>query len=335
MLFDAVLPPLRLDRVPDFTRAAEQVGFDGVWTHETIHDPFLPCALLAEHSRQMEFGTAIAVSFARSPADIAYTAWDLADASSGRFILGLGTQVKAHITRRFGMDWPQSPVTKFREQLAAIRALWRAWQGEGELDFHGDYYHLDLMTPFFNPGPIPNPEIPIFTAGVNIGMARLAGESADGFHVHPFHTPGYIKEVLLPVIEDGAGEGGRSMGDVDISVTVFAATTDEEKFSLREQIAFYASTPSYRGVMAHHGWEGTASELSRLASKGRWEVMSGLISEEMLETFVTFAEPDRLGRVLRSRYRGIADRINLYTPFQPGKDQEMWRQWILDLKGRE
>src|SRR5512146_3483800 len=189
MNVDASLPSVPLREVPAIAEAAEQMGFDALWTSETQHDPFLPCALIAEHTRKLHFGTAIAVSFARSPATLAYTAWDLAAQSNGRFMLGLGTQVKAHIERRFGMQWPESVVGKLREQIQAIRAFWDAWKNGTKLNFRGEHYKLTLMSPFFDPGPIDDPNIPIYIAGVNDGLARLAGEMCDGFYVHPFHSP--------------------------------------------------------------------------------------------------------------------------------------------------
>ncbi len=211
MKLDAALPPVPLKDVPAIAKAAEEIGFDALWTQETQHDPFLPCALIAEHSLQMKFGTAIAVSFARSPANLAYTAWDLAAQSGGRFILGLGTQVKAHIERRFGMQWPESVTGKLREQIQAIRALWDCWQNGTKLNFRGEYYKLTLMSPFFQPPPLSpllfkengqglGGGIPIYIAGVNTGLAKLAGEICDGFHAHPFNSPRYLKEVMLPAI---------------------------------------------------------------------------------------------------------------------------------------
>ena len=174
--------------------------------------PFLPGALISERTDKLRFGTAVAISFARSPTTMAYTAWDLAQASGGRFILGLGTQVTAHIVRRFGMQWPNSVVGKLREQIESIRAIWDTWQNEKSLKFRGEYYKLSLMSPFFNPGPIQHPDVPIYIAGVNKGLARLAGETADGFHIHPFHTPLYLKEVLIPTIEKGAAQMAKKKG---------------------------------------------------------------------------------------------------------------------------
>lgn len=333
MHLDATLPPMTLTQVPAVARAAEALGFAAIWTSETQHNPFLPHALIAEHTRRMQMGTAVAIAFARSPADLAYTAWDLAAASQGRFILGLGTQVKGHITRRFGMPWPDSVVKKFREQIQAIRAFWRTWQTGEPLNFRGEYYKLTLMTPFFNPGPIEHPEIPIYIAGVNTGLARLAGEVADGFLVHPFHSPRYLREVVLPAIEQGAERTGRSRQQVSVMVTAFVITDEQERDFVRQQIAFYASTPSYRQVMALHGWEEVAEQLSALAAQGRWAEMPALVSEEMLQTFATVAAPEDLAAALKERYTGLADRLALYTPFIPGQRDAFWKALLEGMHG--
>jgi probable F420-dependent oxidoreductase len=334
MKFDASFTALSLADVPALARAAEAAGFDTLWTAETQHNPFLPGPLIAEHTRRLKFGTAIAVSFARSPADLAYLAWDLSQASGGRFILGLGTQVRAHIERRFGAAWPDSAVGLLREQIGALRAFWRTWQHGEPLNFRGRYYKLTLMTPFFNPGPIEHPEIPIYIAGVNTGLAGLAGEAADGFVVHPFHSPRYLQEVLLPAIEAGASGSDREPGSVAIFVTAFALTRPEEREYVRQQLAFYASTPSYRAVMALHGWQEAAEALSGLASRRRWEEMPALISDEMLATFATVADPAALGQALLDRYQGLADHLSLYLPFVPGERDAFWRRLAADLTGR-
>jgi probable F420-dependent oxidoreductase len=328
MKLDASLPPIPLSKVPALARAAEETGFDAVWTQETVHDPFLPGALIAEHTRRLRFGTAVAIAFARSPATLAYTAWDLAQASGGRFILGLGTQVKAHIERRFGQPWPESPVGKLREQIQAIRAFWKTWQNGEPLDFRGEYYKLTLMSPFFNPGPVDHPEIPIYIAGVNTGLAGLAGEVADGFHVHPYHSPRYLREVLLPAIEQGARKAGRTRQKVSVSLTAFTASSEEEKAFARQQISFYASTPSYKGVMALHGWEETAEQLSGLASRGRWMEMPALIDDEMLSTFAVLAPAEELRAAVFDRYAGLVDRLSLYIAFLPGERDAFWKGFL-------
>ena len=326
MKFDAALPIIGLKDVPAIAQAAESIGFDALWTQETHHDPFLPCTLIAEHSTRLNFGTAIAVSFARSPANLAYTAWDLAAQSNGRFILGLGTQVKAHIERRFGQPWPESVTGKLREQIQVIRTLWDCWQNGTKLNFRGEYYKITLMSPFFNPGAIEHPNIPIYIAGVNTGLAKLAGELCNGFHAHPFNSPRYLKEVILPGIEEGLTKTHRKREDISVAVTAFAATTPEEINFARAQISFYASTPSYRPVMDLHGWSGIAEQLSMHAAKGEWTEMPMLITDEMLNEFCLVTETDKLADELKKRYEGIADRLSLYIPFAPGERDAWWRR---------
>jgi probable F420-dependent oxidoreductase len=328
MIIDATLPLVPLSSVPSIARAAEELGFNALWTTETMHDPFLPCPLIAEHTHQLALGTAVAIAFARSPASLAYTAWDLAQASAGRFILGLGTQVKAHIERRFGMSWPESVVGKLREQIDAVRAFWNTWQTNQPLNFRSEHYKLNLMSPFFNPGPSKYPEVPIYIAGVNTGLARLAGETAQGFHAHPFHTIKYLNEVILPAIEQGLHKALRSRQEIKVSTSAFIVTTPEEETFVRAQIGFYASTPSYRPVMALHGWEDTASQLSALAARGRWAEMPTLVTDEMLQEFAVVAPLNEIPALLLSRYKDVVDRLGLYIPFMPGERDEFWRQLL-------
>jgi probable F420-dependent oxidoreductase len=344
MKLDAAIPLIGLKEIPAIAEAAQQIGFDALWTQETQHNPFLPCALIAEHSTTMKFGTAIAVSFARSPADLAYIAWDLAAQSGGRFILGLGTQVKAHIERRFGMPWPESVTGKLREQIEVIRAFWDCWQNGAKLNYRGEHYKATLMSPFFNPGPlpfIPSPNsfwggmgggvIPLYIAGVNTGLARLAGEVCDGFHAHAFNTPRYMREVILPAIESGAQAAGRARKDVTVSMSPFVATTPEEEAFARSQIAFYASTPSYHPVMHLYGWGETAQQLSSFAAKGEWAEMPMLITDEMLREFCVVTTQENLAHDLKARFEGIADRITLYTPFVPGEKDEWWKALVKEF----
>lgn len=332
MKIDVTLPPVHLTDVPDYARAVETVGFDTLWTTETQHSPFLPAPLIAEHTERLNFGTAVAIGFARSPTTLAHTAWDLAQASGGRFLLGLGTQVKAHIERRFGMPWPDSVVGKLHEQIVMIRTLWHSWQTGERPNFRGKYHKLTLMSPFFNPGSISHPNIPIYLAGVNTGLARLAGESADGFHVHPLHSQRYLEEVLQPAINQGVQKAARKSSDINISVTTFAASTPEEMNFARMQIAFYASTPSYRRVFALHGWEETAQQLSKFAARGKWGEMGELIDDEILATFCVVAPPEKLGTAIRARYHELADRLTLYLPFTPGERDNFWKRLIAEIK---
>ena len=344
MKFDAALPIVGLKDVAAIAKAAEEIGFDALWTQETQHDPFLPCTLIAEHTTRLHAGTAIAVSFARSPANIAYTAWDLAAQSDGRFILGLGTQVRAHIERRFGQPWPESPVKKLREQIEAIRAFWDCWQNGTKLNYRGEYYKITLMSPFFQPPPLPSPifgenggglggGIPIYSAGVNTGLAKLAGDLCDGFHAHPFHSLRYMKEVMLPAIEEGAKKNNRKREDIAVSITAFIATTPEEMNFARAQVSFYASTPSYRPLMDLHGWADVAEKLSVHAAKGEWAEMPMLITDEMLNEFCLVTEETKLADELKKRYDGIADRLTIYTPFVPGEKDDWWRGLAASFNG--
>jgi probable F420-dependent oxidoreductase len=328
MIIDATLPPVSLSRVPSIARAAQDMGFTALWSTETMHDPFLPGALIAEHTQKLVFGTAVAIAFARSPANLAYTAWDLSQASSGRFILGLGTQVKAHIERRFGMPWPESVVGKLGEQIEAVRAFWNTWQNNQPLNYRSEHYKLTLMSPFFNPGPIQHPDIPIYIAGVNQGLARLAGEKAQGFHAHPFHTPRYLREMILPAIEQGAVKASRARSEIKISTSAFVVTNSEEDYFVRSQIAFYASTPSYRPVMGLHGWDDIARQLSTLASHSQWADMAGLISDDILHEFAVIAPAADLPAALLERYHGLVDRLGLYIPFIPGERDDFWKHLL-------
>jgi probable F420-dependent oxidoreductase len=325
MKFDANIPPTSLKHIPELAEVAEQIGFDGVWSAETQRSPFLPLALVAEHSDRLQFGTAVAIGFARSPATMAYTSWDLAEASGGRFILGLGTQVRAHVERRFGLEWPDSPVGKLKELIGAMRAFWTAWQTGERLNFRGDYYKLTLMTPFFTPAPIKHPDIPVFIAGVNVGLCKLAGEVADGFHAHPYHSERYLREVVIPSISEGAKRSGRERSDIQLSVTAMVATDEGEKEFTRSQISFYASTPTYRPVMDLHGWGDLADQLRGLSKRGQWAEMTALISDEMVNTFAVVSSQEELADALLARYGELADRLTLYVPFFPGERNEFWK----------
>ncbi|MFQ5942906.1 MAG: TIGR03617 family F420-dependent LLM class oxidoreductase [Anaerolineales bacterium] len=328
MKIDAQIAPSTLAGIPEVARGAEALGFDAIWSSETQHDPFLPLALVSEHTERMHFGTSVAIGFARSPATLAYTAWDLAEASKGRFVLGLGTQVKPHIERRFGMPWPESPVGKLRELIEAVHAFWQAWQTGERLNYRGEHYKLTLMSPFFNPGPIDHPHIPIYIAGVNPGLARLAGEVADGFHAHVYHSPRYLQEVVKPAISDGALKINRSSEKIQLSTAAFAVTEPGESDFVRSQIAFYASTPTYQPVMELHGWGETAERLQGLARKGAWGELAAQVDDEMLDTFAMVCGPEELPERLIERYEGLVDRLALYLPYVPGQRDEIWSSLI-------
>jgi len=324
-----VLVPNLLD-MPQTARAAEEIGFDCLWTSETQHEPFLPLAIAAEHTSRIELGTAIAVAFPRSPTVLAHIAWDLANASRGRFILGLGTQVKAHIERRFGMTW-ESPAPKLREMILAMRALWDTWQNGTKLNFRGEFFKLTLMSPFFNPGGIEFPDIPIYIAGVNEHLCRVAGELCQGFHVHPFHTPKYIREIVLPSIEQGAKSANRTRADLQLSSAIFVATDDDEREGVRQQISFYASTPTYKTVLDVHGWGEVNQKLGALAARGNWDEMPALITDDILNEVAIVAPREHVPAQIKARYAGLLDRITFYAPFTP-EEAPRWREMVNAFK---
>ena len=321
----------------DAARAADALGFDGLWTSETKHDAFLPLAIAAHATEQIDLGTSVAVAFSRSPMAVAQTAWDLQALSDGRFILGLGTQVKAHIKRRFSMPW-ERPVARLREYIGALRAIWDSFQTEEPLSFEGEFYRHTLMTPFFNPGPIEHPEIPVYIAGVNTRLATLAGELCDGFHVHPFHSPEYVRRTVKPAIASGAEKAGRDPEEIELATSVFVVTgkkraeIEDQREKARAQISFYASTPTYRTVLEAHGWEGVGERLGKLARDKQWNEMPRLISDEMLYAFAIEAPPDEVGSALKERYESLIDRIALYTPFLPGHQDDFWRTTLASVQ---
>jgi probable F420-dependent oxidoreductase len=319
------------------TRAAEleAIGYDGLMTAETSHDPFLPLAIAAEHTERIELATGIAVAFARTPMLTAYTANDLQRASNGRFILGLGSQIKPHIEKRFSMPWSH-PAARMREYILAMRAIWSAWNEGGKLDFRGDFYQATLMTPFFSPGPNPHGAPKVFLAAVGELMTEVAGEVADGIIIHGFTTERYVKEVTLPAIERGLAKAGRSRDDFQVSGPLFVVTgTSEEEMEraskgTRQQIAFYGSTPAYRGVLDLHGWGDLQTELNTLSKQGEWVKMGELIDDEILHTFAVVAEPEAVGAELKRRYGGVVERCSFYAPYDA--DPDRWGAVIEDLK---
>ncbi|GAB3028545.1 LLM class F420-dependent oxidoreductase [Mycobacterium bourgelatii] len=330
--------PLDLRRVPTVAAEVERRGYDGCWTGEINHDPFLPMLLAAEHTSKIELGTSIAVAFARSPMTVANLAWDLQSYSGGRFILGLGTQVRAHVEKRFSMPWSR-PVARMREYVLALRAIWDCWQNGGRLSFEGDFYTHKLMTPMFTPEPLSGPLPKVFVAAVGAAMTRMCGEVADGVIAHAFTTRRYLDEVTLPALLDGVRHAGRERADVAVTCAVFVVTgrTDAElaaaAAATKKQIAFYASTPAYRNVLDLHGWADLHTELHRLSRQGEWDAMGALIDDEVLATFAVVAPLDQIADSLRTRCDGAVDRV---LPALPGDLPASTVASILDeLRGRK
>jgi len=333
---DARLEHRSLEEVPEIARAAERLGFDGLWTSETEHDPFLGVAIAAEHSTRLTLGTSIALAFTRSPTTLAHTAWDLAALSSGRFVLGLGTQVRAHITRRFGMPW-DPPAPKLRDVVGAIRAVWAAWTDRRPLNYRGRFITLSLMTPFFTPPGDRPPGLRIDLAGVGARMCRLAGEIADGFHVHPYHTRRYLREVVIPQLQEGLARSSRARRDFTVTASVFVATGSAAEIAaglddIRRHLAFYASTPTYRPVLDLHGWGEIGEQLSRCATRGQWQEMPALVTDEMLEASAVWGPPSEVAARLSAEYAGLIDRVGVYEALIPGRRADVWRALLDGLK---
>jgi probable F420-dependent oxidoreductase len=306
--------PNQLARVPDAAGALERNGYDGGWTAETSHDPFLPLLLAAEHTSRLELGTNIAVAFARNPMIVANVGWDLQAYSQGRFILGLGTQIQPHIEKRFSMPWSH-PARRMREFVAALHAIWSAWKDGTKLRFEGDFYTHKIMTPMFTPEPQPYSAPKVFLAAVGEAMTEVCGEVADGHLGHPMVSKRYITQVSTPALVRGLQRAGRERNDVELSAEVLVATGENDAelqtaaAAVRKQIAFYGSTPAYRKVLELHGWGDLHEELNRLSKQGEWDAMGSLIDDEMLATFAVVGPVDEIGTALKSRCAGVVDRV--------------------------
>ncbi len=336
MKFDAVLLSYDLKSIPDLARSAETLGFDGFFVCETNSDPFLGAAFAASASRQLTLGTSIAVAFARSPATLAYLGYDLAALSGGRFIMGLGAQVRAHNERRFGVKW-EKPLIKMRETIQAMRAFWATWQTGAPFRFDGEFYNLSLMTPFFSPARHTH-RIPVYIAAVNEGMLRLAGDVCDGVFLHALHTRRYLTEYALPHLLNSLTDSGRGRHDMVINTAAFVVPTDDPVFAAkaeayaRQQIAFYMSTPAYKIVTDIHSWQATAETLSRMAREGRWAEMPHALTDDILDAMIVTGTWAALPGKLHDKYGTDIDRISYYLPYVPAEADEGWRASIAGFK---
>ena len=327
-----------LSKVPQAAKEVEAAGYSGAWTAETAHDPFLPLVLAAEHTERIELGTSIAVAFARNPMLLANLGWDLQAFSKGRFILGLGSQIKPHIEKRFSMEWSH-PARRMREMVLAIRAIWDTWENGTKLDFRGEFYKHTLMTPFFTPeraelAGFGTPKI--YLAGVGELMTEVCGEVCDGFICHGFTTEKYLREVTIPALARGRAKAGKTMDGFDIVGPSFVVTgnnEDEMKAAAagtRQQISFYGSTPAYRGVLEAHGWGGLQDDLNTLSKQGKWAEMGTLIDDEILNTFAVVGEPESIAPELHRRYGDVISRISFYAPYK--SDPARWQPVIEAIK---
>lgn len=327
--------------IADIVNAAkrmEALGFDGVTAPEAGHDPYLPLAIAAEHTNTIALGTNVAIAFPRSPMITAQLAWDLQNLSRGRFCLGLGTQVKPHVERRYAATWTGAPGPRLREYILCIRSMWDCFQNGTRPDFKGEHYQFSLMNPFFNPGPIDHPKIPIQIAAVNRYMGRLAGELCDGLRLHPIATFRFTREVLVPAIASGAEKAGRSPSEIDLIGAPFLALgADEEgveaaKREAKQHIAFYASTPTYHSVLEFHGWMDVATELHRLSREGGWKEMPNVITDEMLDEWAIVATYDDFVAQAKQRSEGLFSTLLLDLPPALRADDDWLRDTVAALK---
>ncbi len=336
MKVDTVLPN-DLSQVPQAAKRAEELGYDGVISAETGNDPFLAHVLAAEHTERLELSTAVAIAFPRSPMTVAQIAWDIQRLSKGRFSVGLGTQVKGHIVRRYGMDWAP-PGPRLRDYILMMRAIWDSWQNGTRPEFQGEHYRYTLMTPFFNPGPIEHPKIPIHISALNPYNCRLVGELCDGIKLHAFNTPKYLREEILPNIEKGAKKAGRDPKEIEICGLGFVITgKDEEevekaKAPVRQQISFYGSTRSYKRVMDAHGWGDTCLELHALSLAGKWQEMPARITDEMLDEFAVVGTYDEIVPKIKEKCAGLIDRVGFAIPVRSPEEEERLKALIKELQ---
>jgi probable F420-dependent oxidoreductase len=313
--------------------SAESAAYDGIWTSEVKHDPFVAVSLAAVSTGRIELGTGIVLAFARNPMSTAVQANDVQLVSGGRLLLGLGSQIKPHITRRFSMPWSH-PAPRMREYILALRAIWECWNAETRLDFRGDFYTHTLMTPFFNPGPNPYGPPRVLLAGVGEVMTAVAGEVADGFLCHGFTTERYLREVTLPALAAGRAQAGADLAGYEVSGMPFVATgttpeaMDTQIRRVREQIAFYGSTPAYLPVLERHGWGELGDALHQLSVQGRWNEMGTLIDDDMLSAFAVVGEPDRIAPALVHRFGDVMTRMTLFLPDEP----ELGREISADIR---
>ena len=330
--------PLDLATIGRDARLLEEIGYEGLVVEETKGDPFILMALAAQATERLKIGTSVAIAFPRSPTVTAMSAWTLAKLSKGRFTLGLGSQVKAHIERRYGLPWsPAGPW--MREYVNAVRAVWNHWQTGAPLDVQGPHYAINLMVPLFNPGPIGHPDIPIHVAAVNSVMCRIAGEVADGIRVHPVCTPSYIEQVMLPAVRAGAAKAGRSLEDFQVCMKplVASAATEAELVpkvrDVRARISFYASTPQYRAAFAHHGLGDLADKLKLLSRAQRWEEMPRFITDDILHTYVTVGTYDQIAAKLLDRYSGVVTHCEFSIPVNAAADKDRLRDLAKTIQG--
>lgn len=327
----------KLEEMAKAAKYAEEMGYDGVHTSETAHDPFLPLVLAAEHTERIEINTSVAIAFPRSPMITAMMSWDLQRFSKGRFVLGLGTQVKGHNERRFSVPWT-APAPRIKEYIETLRAIWDTFQNNAKPAYKGEHYQFTLINPTFNPGPIEHPNIPVHLAAVNEGNARIAGDVADGIRLHGFNTMSYAREVLLPAVEEGLKRRGRTRDQFEVWGGGFLATgkdwsaVERNLAEVKRMISFYGSTRTYQNVLEHHGWQDVGEKLHEMSVQGKWKEMPNLITDEMVEEFAVVATYDNVVEKMRERYGGIVNCIDFSDTAKSVEDEDLVRHLVKELQ---
>lgn len=329
--------PLDIGSVYEQAQLVERLGYDGLGVEETKVDPYVVLALAAQATTMLGLTTAVAMAFPRSPTITALSAWTLQKLSAGRLTLGLGSQVKGHIRRRYGMEW-HPPAPWMRDYVKAMRAVWHCWQSGEELDYAGEHYQLNLMVPLFNPGPIDHPDVRVHLAAVNPVMCQVAGEVADGVRPHPVCTPKYIREVMLPAVAKGAEKAGRDAAAVEVAIKPLICTApdqaalDQRIPDVRARVAFYCSTPAYRRTFEVHGLGDLAAEMSVLSREQRWDEMPDMISDEILHTYAVVGTYDEIAGKLKERYGDLVTGAEFSIPVQDADDEGRLREILTELK---
>lgn len=335
----AIVAP-SIEALASRARQLEEAGYDSVITPEAGHDPFLPLMIIAEHTQRLRFGTGVAIAFPRSPMVTAQIAWDLQRFSGGRFLLGMGTQVKGHNERRYSTAWPSPPGPRLREYILCLKAIFKTFQTGARPDFQGKHYQFTLISPFFNPGPNDPPadRVPIYISAVNRYNCRLVGELCDGIRMHGFNTMKYTKEVILPAIREGAQKAGRDIPEIDIVAGTFVITgknweeVEKAKAPVRQQLSFYASTRAYFPVLEVHGWQDVGQRLFRLSMEGKWNEMASAITDEMLDEFAVVAPYDELVPRLKERFAGVATTLDFGFGVRSPEEHERLSEIVAEIK---
>lgn len=338
MKIETALVAPSIETYAEQARRIENAGYDSVITPEAGHDPFLPLMVVAEHTQRLKFGTGVAIAFPRSPFVTAQIAWDLQRFSGGRFILGLGTQVKGHNERRYSTAWPSPPGPRLREYILCLKAIFKTFQTNARPEYKGEHYEFSLMSPFFNPGPNQDADVPIYISAVNKYNCRLVGELCDGIRMHGFNTMKYTREVIIPAIGEGARKAGRKLEDIDLvgGSFVIAGKTEEEvekaKAPVRQQLSFYASTRAYHPVLEVHGWQETGQKLFRLSMEGKWAEMAAEITDEMLEEFAVIGTYDQIAAKLKARYSGVVTTLDFGFGIRSPEQAAILADLVQELK---